>query len=131
MKFEHCVSLELAKKLKEAGWNKETEFWWQNLNSWNIVNKDLAEDVVYRNAERNVAIETIVAPLATEILEELPPPKGDEEIVSGKMKLSEEYYCCLESTNRDYKLVRKEIIDFSLPDTLAQMWLYLKEEGKI
>jgi len=25
---KHCVSLEIAKQLKESGWKKETKFWW-------------------------------------------------------------------------------------------------------
>ena len=37
---KHCVSLELAKQLKEAGWKKETEFWWVEIYDSNDNSKE-------------------------------------------------------------------------------------------
>ena len=61
---KHCVSLELAKQMKEAGWKKKTEFWWifpsGSHKGFELVNF------------RPLSSEHYPAPLATEILEELP-----------------------------------------------------------
>lgn len=61
---KYVVSLELAKRMKELGWKKETEFYWQRKTqneNYDIVryNDDIYEDC-------------LSAPLFAEIWEELP-----------------------------------------------------------
>ena len=61
---KYCVSLEIAKQLKEEGWKKETEFVW---------GKDIryqTSQYILTSAKDNWE-EYFSAPLATEILEEL------------------------------------------------------------
>lgn len=38
---KHCVSFDLAKQLKESGWDKETKFWW-------VEHKDIATPTKWR-----------------------------------------------------------------------------------
>ena len=78
---KHCTSLEISKQLKEAGWKKETRFYWadcstdrrwghdniESLKSFMIVDDSCAE-----SRKHNGDNFTFSAPLATEILEELP-----------------------------------------------------------
>ncbi len=109
---KHCVSLEIAKQLKEVGYPQKTIWCW-------VFNKGR-----YENENRTYLLETCNAynfkpnnywcsPLATEILEELP-----RKWVMGKYKTGE------------FSVVYKEreFIDKSLPNALALMWLYLHKE---
>ena len=113
---KHCVSLEIAKELKEAGWNKETEFWWvppcdvsievTKICAWNL---EYAEDGL--NNGRGIP-----APLATEILEELPISTDIHKTLKGY---------------RIARCVKDDVVfqlDLTLPNALAKMWLYLKKE---
>jgi len=113
----HCVSLELAKQLKEAGWKKETEFWW-NLEKnaiWNVFHKNNFNNGVEQTGLIGALkpCSFLSAPLATEILEELP--------CFVKMWKTE-----MRGTAVGYL---DEIFDGdNLPNTLAKMWIYLKKE---
>lgn len=110
---KHVVSLEIAKQLKEAGWTKETEFWWVIYDKdWFLAHID--EGLTDTNNQ-------IPAPLATEILEEL--PKGKIRILN-RYKHYEVYF------EHDDKLPidQQYITNMSLPEALANMWLYLKKE---
>ena len=127
---KHCVSLELAKQLKEVGWEKETEFWWIP----DIKAGDLDNTVFYRidvfNSDSVAKINEknycpISAPLATEILEELPNCIEYKNYFGNliirrwgtKYKISYE-------TSKNYTYEE----DVSLPNALAKMWFYLKKE---
>lgn len=119
---KHCVLLETAKKLKEAGWNDNTRFIFNN--SGDLVAKYKCKN--YYNA-----------PLAYSILEKLPFIITD---------------CCIEyvleidkdkSNNKNiirYKeksgymncYLTEDIISHKrLSDALALMWIWLKENGYI
>ena len=143
----HVVSLELAKKLKEAGWKKPTFYWvvkYKNGNSEPI----LAIDALIK-LKKIVEddYEVYPAPLATEILEELPcnnvlHPEFTPE------RLSNDGYIIIPSKRKMVSLHIYKTADSSygveycneigdkhgtttggtLPDALAQMWLYLKQE---
>lgn len=123
----HCVSLEIAKQLKEAGWKKETEFWWVDLTfsrgEWLLRNSF--------EASRFKEQTKYPAPLATEILEELPciikikqflgSMDGHLETYKKEYKGKIWYGVCYRSI--------KHCTDFTLPNALAKMWIYLKKEG--
>lgn len=103
---KHCVSLELAKQLKEAGWKKETEFWWViNANGWRLASSRL-----------DFVLENIPTPLSDEILEELP-------ILDIVRKVEDSY--TIIHIDTDYITNDK-----SLPNALAKMWLYLNSEAR-
>ena len=114
---KHVVSLEIAKQLKEVGWKKETEFWWAKhkitfkgyINSWDICDYQPAVDLY----------EQYSAPLATEILEE----------IKGKVSIQITY--SKEVGLRITDLKSGIYFTDTLPNALAQMWLYLKKEGKV
>ena len=158
---KHCVSLEIAKQLKEAGWKKETEFWWIDKISCKRIILTQGEIVYcpvdlrgllqvrtfldkYRYAlethyftEKEIIQndwEVYFAPLATEILEELPIFLDEDK----------EYYLCIKPAKDVIKISYEDSdtlvftgrsgekdyyqIDKSLPNALAKMWLYLRKE---
>ena len=125
---KYVVSLDLAKKLKEAGWNKKTEFIWAR----GFV--DLSAFKFKYGGE-----EVLPAPLAEEILEEL--PKYIHEYVECERKT---YYPTAEINEIGYRVGYRtepvclcdqiEWLYLSAPydklsDATAQTWLWLKEHG--
>lgn len=156
MNPSHVVSLELAKELKEAGFKKETEFWWASGFSdehigWlpfggkfgeakeknglgfkplvmeypeKPVFKLLTVDDRYYNryGEPNKRIEFYSAPLATEVLEDLPEHIEDK----GFLKI----YKLANSYDISYGNIYPKN-DNSLCDALAKCWLYLRKEKLI
>ena len=115
---KYVVSLSLAKKLKEAEWAKETEFIWAR----GFV--DLSAFWFKYDSE-----EVLPAPLAEEILEELPKRIAKPMITyllditpikGGNIIRYIEY-------NWLHVLIDKEAPKLS--DALAQLWLWLKENG--
>lgn len=75
MKLNHVISLKIAKQLKDMGWKRETEFWWvlERYSGgepiWVLLYK---EDKNFKRLCIDHNMEHYPAPLATEILEELP-----------------------------------------------------------
>jgi hypothetical protein len=122
----HTVSLRLAEFLKEAKWKKGTEFWWRQLkdpdanNDWELgcyVNED--------------EYKVLSAPLATEILEELPRiiHKYDNNFFIRCSRHKEMwcvYYYYYGQGSYEELLDNYRVYDKSLPDALAKFWLYLK-----
>jgi len=134
MNPKHYVSLEIAKQLKEAGYPQEGEFWWTSYYEDSFGTFRLYEDeefhlkfkppIMYTEESK---FKSYVAPLATEILEELPR----QVILNG-------WNCVLEI--RPYGTQEFEVVyyhphhfkneeAYTLPNALAKMWLYLKKEG--
>lgn len=123
---KHVVSLEIAKKLKEMRWEKETNYSFTNLyrvdgkfDLVNITKKQCRGKLVY------------AAPLATEILEELPKwwkhDRGQMlEIIYSD---GDVYWVNYTDYTGSCPPNVPEIEDKSLPDALARMWLYLKENN--
>ena len=116
----HVVSLEIAQELVEAGWKKETEFrWYQQYDKeWKLRHKAVVkEGWVYQS---------IPAPLATEILEELPYEINAD--LPHWLKIEKEdtsYIVSYSDENSDDLIFYQE----ELLATLAKMWLYLKKEN--
>jgi hypothetical protein len=137
MDSKHVVSLDLAKKLSEAGFKNKTEFWWVNridIGEYRLINTREMILIEYRepcySGNGTYVTNDIVngfglphypAPLATEILEELPPTMLMTQIKSSWM---------VSATDLQGAEGHQEI-DKSLLDALVQMWLYLKKEGLI
>ena len=125
---KHCVSLELAKQLKETGWKKKTEVYW-DITAQRITNK-------HNFDVTNYPLNFIPAPLATEILEELPIfIDGDKEFnLHIKKVVNNDYIVKYEdggSMTYEGKSGEEDYYqcDESLPNALAKMYLYLKKEG--
>jgi len=120
---KHCVSLELAKQLKETGWKKETEFeWGQHRNGkWAIEPHSFISAL---KDSDDISPITYPAPFATEILEEL-PREYESWITIIRTK-----------PDNGYKLLHRDIeakigLNFdgdNLPNALAKMLLYLQKE---
>jgi hypothetical protein len=119
---KHCVSLELAKQLKEAGFPQEGEFWW-------VLFEGEKEYVLFYKPESwgfgRTVIDKIATPLATEIIERLPDFIINKNFLSVDIfelvKLRDSYLC-------KYGVI-KSLQDTNLCNVLAQMWLHLKKEG--
>lgn len=60
-------NLSLSRTLKELGCPQESLWWWQNLDSWQVVDKLKANDVFMRNTERGIIIETYSAYTCAEL----------------------------------------------------------------
>ena len=123
---KHCVSLEIAKQLKKAGWKKETEFSYCDTADKRFGRKEEERFYLYPKVttsarEFNSGGKDIQcpAPLATEILEELPVGIKFENYKS----------ICGKSFTITYGQNADSIIwDNLLPNALAKMWLYLIKE---
>ncbi len=111
MTDKHVVSLEIAKQLKDAGWQKETEFWW-----------DLFTPPELTQSKSSNKEYQISAPLATEILEELPRE------VSIKQYPENDSVRYQVGHNADKMTLQTYRYNNNLCDALAEMWLYLRKE---
>ena len=133
----HVTSLELAKKLAEAGYPQENGYaYWQTTSGSNktmIVGHHSLTPIKQRRY--------YFAPLATELLEELPK----RIIASSKISnissrdVSREYMLLFGFKNGEYWLRYRitddylgytpEISDEHFPNALAKLWLYLTENN--
>jgi hypothetical protein len=127
MNPKHCVSLELAKQLDKAGWKKETEFVWaigrEDKKAYliEIPSGDTMLELEKPTKGKHYIQEIsklYPAPLATEILEELPDYTTIYRIGKGNKC----WHCLTEKD--DLKLAD------TLLNVLAKMWLYLRKEKK-
>lgn len=140
----HVVSLELAKQLKEAGYPKVSAFYYSGDNI-----------LIYGEQEpvKSLKLPYVAAPLATELLEQLPEEvnyysnrdKKDIKIYLRIRKFDDgfgvDYSTRIQGYNLE-QLLKKEVrknfgslsevailkTGSTLPDALASMWLYLKKE---
>ncbi len=115
---KHTVDLKRAKKLKELGWEKETLFWWESKRINGISRWDVYRELpsVYPSKF------SYSAPIASELLKELP-----DFVTFGKAPRTggKRYYA-------DYIHKKDNNIYADTPvKALADMWIYLKEEGLI
>jgi len=130
---KHCVSLGIAKQLKEAGWNKDAvHYWVKERGLWRLENEKHYINGCSITKFINDFPERCPAPLATEILEELPRFLGN----SGLYELTITHknygkYCVSYYDDGNESSYSEEQFDESLPNALAKMWLYLKKEGKV
>ena len=141
---EYCVSLELAKELKENG------FLQKSFNSW-VKSYDVGKELkgiipdcgsfYWFDKEQMIdryEIERYSAPTSDEILKKLPSFIFNNDGDNCYLTISKDYY-----TDKfkavyviNYNSVSgftpvKEMEEEKLSNALAKMWLYLKKEGYI
>lgn len=120
----HVTSLELAKQLKEAGYPQihDCEFIW-----WKDPEKGITKWMLTMHADKFPQVTTprtsdiVSAPLATELLEQihlLPRTAPTKFYIS----------MALDIFNVEDLIRGKFVQSHSLPDALAEMWLYIKKE---
>uniref|UniRef100_A0A6M3KJF2 Uncharacterized protein n=1 Tax=viral metagenome TaxID=1070528 RepID=A0A6M3KJF2_9ZZZZ len=122
----HVTGLEISKKLKNSGWKKETEFYWifddfpfdKKQNKYKIIRYESSTENYFYNEEGKRKSNCFFAPLATEILEELPIGT----CIRKGWGFKNDYVVFDNESN--------EICDDENPaNALAKSWLYLKQEG--
>lgn len=115
---EHVVSLELAKKLKEAGYPQESLFYW-----WDIKRDRLCSELPTGDYDKN---NYISAPIASELLEELPRFIGDKEALLYLTK-ADDHYISGYMTKSSYLEIKK--VGKTASESLGNLWLHLKQQG--
>lgn len=136
MTQHHVTSLELARKLKEAGYPQEGEFWWKHYEQ-----SEVGElPILARDDEINDGFmeDYYAAPLCTELLEQLPEyidlPDGSRKYpLIYKDHYGDErgqvYRAYLSDISNPNFLGEMRFENQSLPNALAEMWLWLKENS--
>ena len=135
---KYVVSLDLAKKLKEAGYPQKGGgwYWYSSIENalWRLMFLDEFD------GEFNQDIETFLkAPLAEEILEELPkmiywkPAVGNLNITGYRLTIKKDTFetgCYhVGYKNIDRIVWAGNFRDNKLSNALARLWLWLKENG--
>ena len=148
---KYVVSLDLAKKLKEAGWKKETVYWWVKTQH-GIRLEAIRYIELYPNqsygiiwlddAGKEEFMPLAPAPLTEEILEKLPKKIVDDKTYRLRIEIHDDHYtvgycydylfsyqqgknAVVESVLRWLEL----ITDSDISNALARLWLWLKENG--
>lgn len=106
---KYCTSLEVSKRLKEAGWKKETKFSWfslLNTEGWGLASTKELDEIVEPFRYH--------APIAGEILEELP-------VFVGLYKTEMHGYCV--------RYIDNFFRSTNLADALAECWIWAKENN--
>lgn len=133
---KHVVSLDLAKQLKEAGYPQESEFCWYSHRHPNINGGKFYDTLEWGHAyegDYDTYNLLAAAPLANELLEQLPYyiEQGTGYYLNCT-KAGEGMYICFYRADNDEHTPVMNMKSFgggSLPDALAEMWLYLKKEN--
>jgi len=119
-----CVSLELAKELKEAGYKQDSLFWW-NFYSPGAMDEELVRTAYGRYKLENIgqdSEESIAAPTASELLEQLPK---DIAFYHWRWE-SGQYNFGFENDNGGEENFGED----TLVDAIAKCWLYtIKRAG--
>ena len=128
MNTKHVTSLEIAKQLAEAGIVIESEYWWfpiydfggdEDLTTWKLIK---------RGSELHGS-EVLSAPIATEILEILPPLLAGLKFQINRLPKGEYWV--------SYDTFSDEVVDSyletnqSLPNALALLLIRLTKDGLI
>lgn len=118
------TSLETSKALKEAGFRQEDiTYWWHD---YNVHNDGLSVKNYYLMNEKPThsgLAKDYAAPTTDELLEELPK---DTEICK---RLSNYFIVNCEVDAKGPTWLHVRFDNESLPEALAQCWLWLKKEG--
>jgi len=118
---KHVVSLELAEKLRESGFPQLGLFWWGRIRK----EDDYEISVTYPLSNKDQTYQDLfVAPLASELMEELPKKNKHGDFLTVH-KVLEGYEVFFNS----YYGGHSEQYNDNLCDALASMWLYLKQRN--
>ncbi len=134
MNPKYITSLEVSKRMKEAGWQKETEFWWNyyelevsgNKFNFHQLGQMGREGVsVSGNITKHVEYP---APLSDEILEEL--PQCFESTLGYSTftieKLGTMYLVGYELRSDPNEMPLYKMAD-TLPDALGELWISMQK----
>lgn len=123
---KYVVSRELAQKLKDAGYPQETYHMhvkWE-LSEWQVMPSDIGTDIHLETLSGR-RTDTVAAPMTDELLEQLPEYIPDSQ-VAGIYNLN------IQKVYREYRATYGMVLyvkDGRMPETLAQAWLWLRDNG--
>ena len=131
----YVVSLELAKRLKEAGYPQDGEYWYYREHGGEgevLFHNEIAAEMGHGFLPDS---KIAAAPLATELLERLPQRIGINKTKDFTLQVWKtdyaEYVVMYVGLDHESKLTAHDPAahDKSLPDALAEMYLWLKENN--
>jgi hypothetical protein len=132
-----CVNLELAKQLKEAGYPQESLFYWVVYNDDDL--DSFMNIVVSKNEIQEIVVPPryfLAASTSSEIGEKLPIDLILDEGMRFDLNIYRDgggdWVICYwwdEDSRRLTDLHIENIVDKSLMNGLARMWLYLKQNN--
>jgi len=146
---KYVVSLDLAKELKEAGWEKYTIYVWA-INVGEQHKTLVVPHAEVRHEKHEVWFgafakhyqEILPAPLAEEIIEGLPKKITDEQTYRLRIERHDDHYTVgycydyLFSYRQDKNIIAESVLrwlklitDSNISNALARLWLWLKENG--
>lgn len=114
---QHVVNLELSKRLKEAGYPQESSTYFRWLDFHGEFRTLLSESFVREDDKK----EWYAAPLATELLERL----SKNMFLLSTLEKNGKFCYMISIVKND----QQSWCFPSLPDALAEMWLWLKENN--
>lgn len=136
MNAKYVVSLEIAKRMVNAGWQKETKFWWCGIYVAATTEPELFVKITdifvnmnsLNSCGRYELQECIPAPLSDEILEELPEcfesSLGSCTFTIEKVGIS--YFTGYELLKNPHKSPLYKQAD-TLPDALGELWIIMQK----
>ncbi len=142
MNPKYVTSLELSKKLFEVGFKKETGYYWVEHKE---IDKPAYSNCIVLGSTKDLINyprefwNIYTAPLTDELLEELPSCINQNKIVY-KLEIYKFIYdfnvgyfekFSLDNWKKGKVKIFHHLLNNSLPNALAHMWLYLKKEGVI
>lgn len=125
---KHVVSLELAKQLKEAGYPQDPAalFYYHKMKESSDYHLTFIKQMFIAPIGKvPKPFDSVAAPLASEIGEQLPKGYWDQYSVNGGFEVG--YSNGKHPDNAEY--LNYYVIDKTEADARAKMWLYLKKEG--
>ena len=140
MKIEQiCVSLELAKQLKEAGYPQESLFYVDEASKQTTYPNTEFRKIIREVDGKLTNTEYFSSPTASELLEELPNYISDTpdgfylHIAKWHEEIEKEpYQCFYKPAKGNVKRAFENFAEFrgnTTQDALAKMWLYLKQNN--
>jgi len=126
---DKVVSLELAKRMAQLGWDYETERYWE----YHYKDIDNGQSITELITSKQLNSRTYVGPYycasdSIEILKRLPKAMCEDDwdlMICWEL----ECICNIYYNNIHTNIIEAETKDEKLPEALGRMWCYLKEKG--
>lgn len=123
------VSLEMAKKLKEAGFGQDTEYKWLDYAGKGPHLNPFTKIGHTDNFEKLYEV-ICAAPTTDELLAELPETIHGAPVYQLAIEpINKIFWCGYQNHRSDGVEYKREAVANTLPEALAKMWLWLKSQN--